>query len=164
MDTGKILVVKVPREFPELSKVVGTLIIGQLLTAAYSRDDTPEPDRRQFCLYCDEFQNFATPDFAELFTQTGKYHLAPTVAHQERVGQFAEEKKILGATSAAAIKISFQTTVKDAEELAPEFARPPAAAREQEIEPERIKVLRPQKHERIEEQVEVEVEEDILEI
>src|SRR5258708_40161957 len=117
MDTGKILLVKLPREFPELSKLVGTLIIGQLLTAAYSRDDTPEQDRRQFCLYCDEFQNFATPDFSELFMQNGKYHLAPTVSHQERDGQFAEEKKHLGATSAAAIEIMFLTTAKDAEEL-----------------------------------------------
>ncbi len=164
MDTGKILLVKLPREFPELSKLVGSLLIGQLLTAAYSRDDTPEPDRRQFSLVCDEFQNFATPDFAELFTQTGKYHLAPTVAHQERVGQFAEEKKILGATSAAAIKISFQTTVKDADELAPEYARPPEAAWEEVIEKEWVEIVKPQWHERIEEQVEVEVEEDILEI
>ena len=161
MDTGKILLVKLPREFPELSKLVGSLIIGQLLTAAYSRDDTPEPDRRQFCLYCDEFQNFATPDFAELFTQTGKYHIAPTVAHQERVGQFAEEKKILGATSAAAIKISFQTTVKDADELAPEYARPPEEAWEEELEEEWVEIVTPQRHERVEEQVEVEVEEDV---
>ncbi len=163
MDTGKILLVKLPREFPELSKLVGSLLIGQLLTAAYSRDDTPEQDRRQFSLVCDEFQNFATPDFAELFTQTGKYHLAPTVAHQERVGQFAEEKKILGATSAAAIKISFQTTVRDADDLAPEYARPPEAAWEEEIEKEWVEVVTPQRHERKEEQLEVEVEEDILE-
>lgn len=144
---------KLPREFPELSKLVGSLIIGQLLTAAYSRDDTLEPDRRQFCLYCDEFQNFATPDFAQLFTQTGKYHLAPTVAHQERVGQFAEEKKILGATSAAPMKISFQTTVKDAEELAPEFARPPEAAWEEELEEEWVEVLQEEWTEKIEEKV-----------
>src|SRR5258707_13257619 len=111
MDTGKILLVKLPREFPELSKLVGTLIIGQLLTAAYSRDDTPEQDRRQFCLVCDEFQNFATPDFAELFTQTGKYHLGPTVAHQERVGSLAERRKTLGGQGVGEKKNAFKKTL-----------------------------------------------------
>ncbi len=125
MDTGKILLVKLPQKQAQLTTLVGSLIIGQLLNAAYSRDEIPEEQRRQFCLYCDEFQNFTTPDFAKLITEGRKYRIATMIAHQERVGQFIENKIILGATTAAASMVLFQPTVKDAEEFAPLFAKAP---------------------------------------
>src|SRR5258708_8692276 len=100
----KILLVKLSRQFEEVTTLVGSIIIGLLLTAAYSRNSTPDPenDRPHLSIYADEFQHFATPDFAKLFTETGKYHYAGTVAHQERVGQLEEHNKIRGATKGAA--------------------------------------------------------------
>ncbi len=135
MDERKILLVRLSREQEQLTSLVGSLIIVKLLQAAYSRDDTPESDRVDFCLYCDEFQTFATPEMAKLITETGKYHILSTFAHQERRGQFSGKDKIFGATSGGANKILFRTTVNDAEELAPEFARkpPPAEVIEREI-------------------------------
>ncbi len=58
----------------------------------------------------------------------------------------------------------FRVNSKDAGDLAGEFDITPQPAWEEELEPERIKVLRPQRHEKIVEQVEVEVEQEIEEI
>jgi hypothetical protein len=66
--------------------------------------------------------------FRDIFVRLSaarKYGVATTVAHQERFGQFSEDYKIQGATAAAANKIFFQMTVRDSQELAPEFANPP---------------------------------------
>jgi hypothetical protein len=40
-----------------------------------SRQDVPEDQRPDFYLYVDEFQNFATPDFAQILSEARKYHL-----------------------------------------------------------------------------------------
>lgn len=130
MNTNKIVLLKLSMNLsPEIRTLIGTMMISQLLNAAYARDKIPEERRNFFALYCDEFQNFMTPDFARLLTQTGKYKLMPTVAHQERVGQFKPDDPNRGATLAAANRAYFRLSVADAEELAPEFAKkPPPAA------------------------------------
>jgi hypothetical protein len=105
---------------PDIKKFIGTILISELLHAIRKR---PEDKRTQFCIFVDEFQNFASSeDFKTLITEARKFGVATTIAHQERFGQFSEDKKIQGATAAAANKVFFQTTVKDAQELAPEFA------------------------------------------
>jgi hypothetical protein len=68
---------------------------------------------------------FSTPDFAKLFTQTGKYRVMPAVAHQDRVGQFTPTDPNRGATMVALNKVVFSASVPDSNELAPEFAKPP---------------------------------------
>jgi len=47
-----------------------------------SRVDTPEQDRRDFYLYADEFQQFATESFANILSEARKYHLCLIVGHQ----------------------------------------------------------------------------------
>ena len=136
MDEGKILLVKLPRTQPQVTTLVGSLLIDRLLHAAYAREALPEKKRRHFCLYCDEFQNYATPDFAKLITEGRKYRLATTIAHQERLSQLANEDANRGATLAAANTVLFQTTVKDAEEFAPVYARKPEEAREEVLKDE----------------------------
>ncbi len=60
-----------------------------------------------------------------MITEARKFSIATTIAHQERYGQFSEDKKIQGATAAATNKIIFQVTVTDSQELAHEFAKLP---------------------------------------
>src|SRR5205823_4567271 len=103
---------------------IGTLVISQLLRVVFLRADISEHLREPFALYCDEFQNFSTPDFAKLFTQTGKYYIMPAVAHQVRLGQFKPDDPNRGATLAAPIKIFFRLSVHDSNELAPVVANP----------------------------------------
>jgi TraM recognition site of TraD and TraG len=56
---------------------------------AMTRADTPESERRDFGLYVDEFQNFATDSFATILSEARKYKLSLTMANQY-VEQMAE--------------------------------------------------------------------------
>ncbi len=47
-----------------------------------SRVDIPEDKRRDFYMYVDEFQNFATDSFASILSEARKYRLSLTLAHQ----------------------------------------------------------------------------------
>ena len=45
----------------------GAGLVAQIQMAAMSRADMPEADRKDFYLYVDEFQNFATDTFSLFF-------------------------------------------------------------------------------------------------
>jgi hypothetical protein len=104
----KIVLLRMPVYLSqEVRAIVGTMILGQVVHAAFNRDKIFEEKRRYFGIYCDEFQEFATPDFARLFTQTGKYKVMPSVAHQTRLGQFRTGDPNQGATLTAPNKVVF---------------------------------------------------------
>jgi hypothetical protein len=126
MDNRKILFVKLSINLSDDHKrIIGTILVSHLVHAVFQRDTVPEHERIHFCIFIDEFQNFAgSEDFAVLFTQGRKFAVATTIAHQERFGQFADNKAILGATDAAGNKIFFQLAVRDAREQAAEVAKP----------------------------------------
>jgi len=79
--------------------------------------------RRQFCVFIDEFHNFASDEnMGVLVTEGRKFGIATTLIHVERFGQLAHNQKLMGATQAMVNKVLFQQTVNDAREFAPEFA------------------------------------------
>lgn len=121
MDNGKILLINLSKGKlgEENSTFLGLLIIPKILAAAMSRVDTPEDQRRDFFLYVDEFQNFATPDFAVILSEARKYHLSLTVANQF-IGQMDEEVKnaIFGNVGT---QIAFRLGVTDAAYMQREF-------------------------------------------
>ena len=84
MDEGKILIVNLSKGAmgAENSQFLGLLIVPRILNAAMSRIDTPEAQRKDFYLYVDEFQNFATDKFAEILSEARKYRLSLNVANQ----------------------------------------------------------------------------------
>ncbi len=84
-----------------------------------SRQEIPEPQRRDFYLYVDEFQNFATPDFATILSEARKYHLNLTVANQF-IGQMEEEVKNAVFGNVGTL-ISFRVGVTDASYLQREY-------------------------------------------
>ena len=45
----------------------------KILVAAMSRQDVAYDQRRDFYLYVDEFQNFATPSFIQMLSESRKY-------------------------------------------------------------------------------------------
>jgi len=159
MDEGKILLVKLDTTLESVTSLVGSLIIALFLNAAYSRSDIKDArKRRQFNLYADEFQRFATEDFATLLEEARKYGIGITIAHQN--GSQLETSLKERARSVANLAV-FKVNSKDADELAGEFDITPQAAWEEEIEPEWVEIITPQWHERLEEQVTVEVEDDV---
>jgi len=121
MDQGKILLVSLSkgRIGEENSSFLGLILVPKILVAAMSRQDIPEDKRRDFYLYVDEFQNFATPDFAQILSEARKYRLNLIVANQF-IGQMDEEVKnaIFGNVGTL---VSFRVGVTDANYLQHEF-------------------------------------------
>ncbi|HBA45224.1 TPA: hypothetical protein DCZ31_04670 [Patescibacteria group bacterium] len=58
------------------------IFVSKINMAAMSRADIAEDKRKDFYLYVDEFQNFATDTFGEILSEARKYHLALIMAHQ----------------------------------------------------------------------------------
>ena len=121
MDEGKILLINLAkgRIGEENSNFLGLILVPKILIAAMSRQDTPEEERKPFYLYVDEFQNFATPDFAQILSEARKFRLALTVANQF-IGQVEEDVKnaIFGNVGSL---IAFRVGVSDANYLQHEF-------------------------------------------
>lgn len=84
MDNKKILLVNLSKgRTGELnSKLLGMIFVMKFQAAAMSRANIPEKDRKDFCLYVDEFQNFSTDSFATIMSEARKYHLNLIVANQ----------------------------------------------------------------------------------
>ena len=121
MDEGKILLINLSKGKlgEENSSFLGLVLIPKILMSAMSRQEIPEDDRRDFYLYVDEFQNFATPDFAIILSEARKYHLALTVANQF-IGQMEEEVKNAVFGNVGTL-ISFRLGVTDASYIQREF-------------------------------------------
>ena len=121
MDSGKILLINLSKGKlgEENSSFLGLVLIPKILVAAMSRQEIPEDKRRDFFLYVDEFQNFATPDFATILSEARKYHLNLTVANQF-IGQMDEEVKNAVFGNVGTL-ITFRVGVTDASYLAREF-------------------------------------------
>jgi len=122
MDEGKILLINLAKGplGEENSNFLGLLLVPRILMAAMSRANVPMEERRDFYFYVDEFQNFATPDFAVILSEARKYRLGLCVANQF-IGQVEEEVKnaIFGNVGT---KIAFRIGVTDASYMSHEFA------------------------------------------
>ena len=84
MDQQKILLVNLSKgKLGELnSKLLGMIFVMKFQTAAMSRVDTPESERKDFCLFVDEFQNFSTDSFESILSEARKFRLNLIVANQ----------------------------------------------------------------------------------
>ncbi|MFH1946652.1 MAG: type IV secretion system DNA-binding domain-containing protein [Candidatus Magasanikbacteria bacterium] len=84
MDNKKIFIMNLSkgRIGEDNSRLLGGILINQIQLAAMERVDMPEKDRKDFFLYVDEFQNFATPSFANILSEARKYRLSLIMAHQ----------------------------------------------------------------------------------
>lgn len=129
MDEGKILLCDLSKGKigEDESNFFGSLVIAKLQLAALGRARIPETDRRDFFLYVDEFQNFATGAFAELVSEARKYRLATILAHQS-ISQIAERDVIKVVLANVGTTICFRTANPEDEHtilpiLAPEVEK-----------------------------------------
>lgn len=121
MDEGKILIVNLSKGEvgAENSQFLGLTLVPKMLSAAMSRADIPEDYRRDFYLYVDEFQNFSTPDFAQILSEARKYRLNLVVANQY-IAQMDE--KIRDAVFGnVGTMVSFKVGPSDAQFLESQF-------------------------------------------
>jgi hypothetical protein len=123
MDEGKILLVNLSPQLEEPSRMLAAVIIGRLLMAAFSRSDTPnEDERRPFLLYCDEFQRFATSDFATFLAEARKFKIGTTISNQtlEQLDDINRATALQAGTLAV-----FRVSGEDSKFLAPSFDTTP---------------------------------------
>lgn len=121
MDKEKILILNLSkgRIGEESSKLLGGLLITKLQLAAMSRVDILEPERKDFFLYVDEFQNFATVSFVNILSEARKYRLNLILAHQY-ITQMEEPVRDAVFGNVGTL-LSFRVGAEDAEFLEREF-------------------------------------------
>ncbi len=84
MDNGRIFIADVSKGKlgADKSNLLGAMLVTQFQLAAMSRADMPENERRDFFLYVDEFQSFASDSFISILSEARKYRLCLTLSHQ----------------------------------------------------------------------------------
>jgi len=121
MDSGKVLLINLAKgEIGEInSNLLGMIFVARMFTAALSRGDIPEEQRRDFYLYVDEFQNFATDTFASILSEARKFRLDLNITNQY-IAQIPENIRdaIIGNVGTL---VAFRIGVPDAEFMEKEF-------------------------------------------
>ena len=122
MDDGKIFLANLSqgRIGEDNANLLGAMLITKIQLAAMQRVDIREQERRDFYLFVDEFQNFATQSFVKILSEARKYRLNLMLANQY-MAQVDEEvqKAILGNIGTM---ISFTAGAEDAQILHQEFS------------------------------------------
>ena len=123
MNSGKIVILNLSqgRLGEDNAALLGAMIITKIQLAAMNRAAIAEEARRDFYLYVDEFQNFATNSFVKILSEARKYRLDLTVANQY-IGQVPEEVQhaIFGNVGTL---MSFLVGAQDAQILTREFGQ-----------------------------------------
>jgi CxxC-x17-CxxC domain-containing protein len=129
MDEGKILIANISKGKigEDNSRLLGALLVTKLQLAAMSRVDILEEERKDFYLYVDEFQNFATKSFVNILSEARKYRLSLTLANQyiaqleemTPTGRSSEVREAIFGNVGTII--SFRVGAEDAEFLEREF-------------------------------------------
>ncbi len=124
MDTGKILVAKLPQGLmgKENSYLLGSLIVAKAQQMAMSRQRMDQSKRRDFFFYVDEAHNFLCPSMGEILSGGRKYRMGLILAHQD-LRQLDREKEVASAVmSNAFTRVVFRVSDSDARTLADGFA------------------------------------------
>lgn len=128
MDRGQVLIVNLSKgrlgEAP--THLLGAFLATAFAQAAEARADIAEHERRDFTLYADEFQHFATDSFATILSEARKYHLALVLAHQF-VGQLPDLLRQAVIGNAGSI-VAFRIGAEDAPLIANELGIENSAA------------------------------------
>lgn len=121
MNEGKIILVNLSQGKlgEDNTALLGAMLITKIQLAAMNRVYMAEEDRRDFHLYIDEFQNFATSSFIKILSEARKYRLSLILANQY-IAQIPDEIKeaIFGNVGSM---VSFILGAGDAEWMNKEF-------------------------------------------
>jgi type IV secretory pathway TraG/TraD family ATPase VirD4 len=121
MDNQRIFIADVSKGKLGADKagLMGALLVTQFQLAALSRADVPEAERKDFFLYVDEFQSFASDSFISILSEARKYRLCLTLSHQY-VDQLRPEirEAVFGNVGSL---ITFRVGHRDAKVLEGEF-------------------------------------------
>ncbi|MBI2415591.1 MAG: hypothetical protein HYV33_02940 [Candidatus Kerfeldbacteria bacterium] len=84
MNNQKVVLIELSkgRLGEENAALLGAMMITKIYQTAMERAKLPEKQRKDFYLYIDEFQNFATETFENILSESRKYRLLLTISHQ----------------------------------------------------------------------------------
>lgn len=101
------------------SHLLGAFIATRIAQVAEERASIPKDERRDFTLYCDEVQNFATESFASTLSESRNWNLSAVLAHQylEQVPEVMRHAIIANCGSF----ITFRVGAYDAKVMAAEL-------------------------------------------
>ncbi len=121
MDQGRIVVADLAkgRLGEDASSLLGALLVTGFEQAALRRVGLPESARRDFYLYLDEVQSFATLSFASMLQEVRKFRLSLIMANQYL--EQLEEPVRLAILGTVGTLVCFRIGVRDAKILADEF-------------------------------------------
>jgi len=121
MDTGRVMILNLAkgRLGEEAAHLLGALFATAFAQAAERRTEIAEEDRRDFSLFVDEFQSFATDSFGTVLSESRKWRLSLVLGHQF-LSQTPEslQDAVLGNVGTI---IAFRTGAKDARVIGPEL-------------------------------------------
>jgi len=125
MDESKIILVNISkgRIGEDNSRLLGGLLITKLQLAAMSRVNVAEEERKDFFLYIDEFQHFATESFVNILSEARKYRLSLILSHQyiAQLGTGSDAPVRDAVFGNVGTIVSFRIGAEDAEVLEKEF-------------------------------------------
>ncbi|MFC1600121.1 type IV secretory system conjugative DNA transfer family protein [Patescibacteria group bacterium] len=126
MDNQKILLINLSKgKIGDLNtQLLGLIVVARIQMAAMSRADIPEAERKDFYLYVDEFQNFATDSFCSILSEARKYHLCLIMAHQYIKQLIKKDNSQIrdAVFGNVGTMMSFKVGADDAEYMAKEYA------------------------------------------
>ena len=121
MDNGKIVLINLSKGKvgEDSAALLGSMFVTKFQIDAMGRADIKEKDRKDFYLYVDELQNFATDSFATILSEARKYRLNLTIANQY-ISQLPDEVKDAVFGNVGSI-LSFQVGYEDGEYISQQF-------------------------------------------
>jgi len=137
MDERGILIVNLNKGLlgTRESRLLGILLMTQILACAFKRNEVPEAQRTPCHLYIDEFQNFVSDGVASMLSEARKFALHLTLANQTlqqlnaHYGKQNIQDAILGNVGNF---IGFRLGVREAQALEP-FTAPFSSAQMQRL-------------------------------
>lgn len=128
MNTGRVLIVNLAkgRLGDKPAQLIGASLVSPFAQAAETRATIPESERRDFTLYVDEFQNYASLSFATIRSEARKWRLSLCLCNQF-LAQLPEDLRhaVLGNVGTL---VAFRVGNADAKILAAELGIDNAAA------------------------------------
>lgn len=127
MDNQKIFLIRLAKGvIGEINmQLLGMIFISKFQMAAMRRAGVPKEKRVPFYMYIDEFQNFATDNISQIFSEARKFQLSLTVANQY-IAQMREDIRDSVFGNVGTIT-AFRVSAEDGEYLerhfAPEFSQ-----------------------------------------
>ena len=120
MNEGKILLVNLSKGDlgEDQSQFFGTILTTLIWMAAYQRTKIPESKRRDFFVYVDEFQNFATPQFSSITSEGRKFRISLIVSHQN-IAQMEDKDVVKVIAGNAATIVCLKANPEDEDFILP---------------------------------------------